>query len=74
VLDAPLGDMTPPAPGMLGDLIEVRGSSQLLLDYVPAGAWDYSDNTPTYGGFSYWLSRTYSGHVSSITVKLEIED
>jgi hypothetical protein len=74
VFDAPLGDMSPPAPGMLADEIEVRGWSQTLLDSVPAAAWDYVDNTPTYGGFSYWLLRTYSGDVSNIVVELEIED
>ena len=37
---------------MLGDLIVVTGASQLLQEQVPPEAYDYADNSPTYGGFS----------------------
>lgn len=70
----PIGDMTPPPPGMLADHIEVTGTSQLLLEQVPTAAYDYIDNSPTYGGFSYALFRTTTGDVSWMVIQLEIED
>lgn len=66
--------MNPPEPGMLGDIIVVTGTSEQLLEHVPSEAYDYVDNSPTYGGFSYGLLRTTSGDVSSIVIQLEIED
>lgn len=74
VLNPPTGNLDPPDPGMLGDLIVVTGTSQLLLEQVPPEAYDDVDNSPTYGGFSYALFRTTTGDVSWMVIQLEIED
>lgn len=70
----PTGDLDPPDPGMLGDHIVVTGTSQQLLEQVPPEVYDYVDNSPTYGGFSYALFRTTTGDVSWMVIQLEIED
>ncbi len=74
VFNPPTGDMDPPNAGMLGDLIVVTGASQQLLEQVPPQAYDYVDNSPTYGGFSYALFRTTTGDVSWMVIQLQIED
>ena len=50
--------------------------SEALRDEVPTELYDYVDNTPVYGGCSYWLDVNLGdeGHVSNITVELEIEE
>lgn len=74
VFNAPTGDMDPPARGMLADHIVVTGTSNHLLEQVPPEAYDYVDNSPTYGGFSYALFRTTTGDVSWMVIQLQIED
>jgi hypothetical protein len=55
-------------------LIMVEGFSETLEQEVPEAAYDYGDNTPTYGGYSYALHLTNGGEVYWITVQLNIED
>ena len=74
VFNPPTGDRNPPDPGMLADHIVVTGTSQQLLEQVPPQAYDYVDNSPTYGGFSYALFRTTTGDVSWMVIQLQIED
>lgn len=55
-------------------LIMVEGFSQTLEEEVSRNAYDYGDNSPTYGGYSYALHLTDTGEVSYLTVQLAIED
>lgn len=50
--------------------------SDALAAEVPTEVYDYVDNTPVYGGFSYWLDRNLDdeSRVAHIIIELEIEE
>lgn len=55
-------------------LIMVEAFSPTLEQEVSEAAYDYGDNTPTYGGYSYALRLTSAGDVSWMVIQLRIED
>lgn len=50
--------------------------SDALFAEIPAEIYDYVDNTPVYGGFSYWIDQNLDdeSRAANIFIELEIEE